>query len=350
MTGRPIANRSARGSTTLRAAGAAILFAGTIRAEPYEAAVQQAQTLFDEARALMKEGRYPEACPKLAESQRLDPGGGTLLNLGICHARAGLTATALSELRAALAQAEAGQRADRVKTAQHQIDELMPKLSWLRVRTASDIATLGVRVELDAVELSQADFGNERPIDPGVHEVKATAPGYIPWSTRVQIASAMDHQIVDIPPLESEPRSVPAAPPPPAVIPKAVVPEQPAAGRAPESTGTPSWIGYTTGGVGLAALGVGAYFGVRAITLKNRSDEHCDDAGRCDSQTAVDDFNNAKQAAVLADVFIVTGIVGVGVATYLLVATPEKTGSDAGVQVSLGASPAGGGVMARGRF
>jgi hypothetical protein len=32
-----------------------------------------------------------------------------------------------------------------------------------RVRAASDIATLGVRVEIDGVEPSHADFGNELP-------------------------------------------------------------------------------------------------------------------------------------------------------------------------------------------
>jgi len=206
MTGRPIASRFARRSKPFSVAGAALFFAGAVRAEPDDTALLRAQALFDEARALMKEGRYPEACPKLAESQRLDPGGGTLLNLGICHARAGLTASAHTELRAALAQAETDNRADRVKTAQHQLDELSPKLSWLRVHAASDITTLGVRVEIDGVELSHADFGNELPIDPGVHEVKATAPGHLPWSTRVQIAPALDHQSVDVPALEPEPR------------------------------------------------------------------------------------------------------------------------------------------------
>jgi outer membrane protein assembly factor BamD (BamD/ComL family) len=38
-----------------------------------------AQALFDSAHALMKTDNYAEACPKLEERQRLDPGSGTVV-------------------------------------------------------------------------------------------------------------------------------------------------------------------------------------------------------------------------------------------------------------------------------
>jgi hypothetical protein len=47
------------------------------------AASPLAQTLFEEGRALMLKGDAATACPKFAESQRLEPAGGTLLNLAV---------------------------------------------------------------------------------------------------------------------------------------------------------------------------------------------------------------------------------------------------------------------------
>src|SRR5688572_25506958 len=86
-----------------------------------------AQSLFDEARIAMKEGNYAEACPKLAKSQKLDPSGGTLLNLAVCHQNEGKTASAWVEFNDALSQAIKDNRADRQALARKGIDELRNK-------------------------------------------------------------------------------------------------------------------------------------------------------------------------------------------------------------------------------
>src|SRR5262245_5300846 len=53
-----------------------------------------AEARFREARALLQENRVSEACAKFAESNRLDPSSGTLLNLANCHKTEGKLATA----------------------------------------------------------------------------------------------------------------------------------------------------------------------------------------------------------------------------------------------------------------
>src|SRR5664279_1214733 len=75
--------------------------------------VATAQALFDEGKRLMNAGNFAEGCPKLVESQRLDPGGGTLFAIAICHEGEGKTATAWADYNVALAEARRDNRKDR---------------------------------------------------------------------------------------------------------------------------------------------------------------------------------------------------------------------------------------------
>src|SRR4051812_8772615 len=77
------------------------------RAEPSSSAF--AEALFREGKHLLSAGKLDEACPKLEESQRLDPKPGTLINLAYCHERQGRAATAWGEY------AEGGPLAARAK-------------------------------------------------------------------------------------------------------------------------------------------------------------------------------------------------------------------------------------------
>jgi hypothetical protein len=307
-----------------------------------KASVQRAQTLFDEARELMKAGKYAEACPKLEESQALDPGGGTLLNLGICRLREGRSATAFAVLTDALSQARVAGRADRVATAEKHLAELTPILSRIVVRVTEEAPPPDLAIEIDGKPLAHGELGVALPFDPGPHTVRASRPGHTSREFELTLGPSADVQTIDVPPLAPE---TAAAPPALTLLPPPVVPEA----RPPDTTerpaaaeSSPNWLGYTLVGAGGAALVAGGIFGARALSLKAKSDEYYDeDSGHCTQQSCVDDWEDGKTAATISNVFIGLGIASAGVGVYVLLSSPTKERAARAASFSLRTSRSG---------
>src|SRR5579862_5648801 len=76
-----------------------------------------AEALFNQARDLMAAKQYADACPKFAESERLDPAPGTLLNLATCYERNGQIASAWVTFKEAATAAHKADQADRARLA-----------------------------------------------------------------------------------------------------------------------------------------------------------------------------------------------------------------------------------------
>ena len=186
--------------------GAVLAVETTARAAPNDE--QVAQSLFETARQLMDRGDYARACPMLAESQRLDPGGGTLLNLAICHEDEGKTATAYFELQTALTQAVKDGRKDREDVARSRISALAPKLARLVIHVPPPIPE-GFAILIDGQPVTPAILDVPTPYDPGRHTVQVSATGYetLRWEGEVAPGFTADATI----PM----RLVKAAPPPP---------------------------------------------------------------------------------------------------------------------------------------
>lgn len=90
---------------TLLAAIAACAWSAPVQAQTSNAAL--AESLFREGKRLSGERKFADACPKFAESYKLDPGLGTLLNLAICHESEGKPATAWAEFSETSSRANA---------------------------------------------------------------------------------------------------------------------------------------------------------------------------------------------------------------------------------------------------
>lgn len=266
-----------------------------------------AQALFEEAVALMAEQRFEEACPKLAESQRLDPGGGTVLNLASCLEHLGQLASAYAMYSDALSAAIRDGRRERESIARERLAALPPLLSRLEVRLADPEGSEGIEVELDGVRLASSAWRIPLPIDPGTHSVVARSPGHVSFSQTIEVVTNGDRVFVEVPVLAPTPR--PREAPPPARAPS----------PAPEASG-PRTVAFVSGAA-LLAVGIGA--GVGALVAKGESDDGCPTRDTCTPEGA-SAMRTASALAWTADVAVGLGVVALGVGLYLSVRSPSS--------------------------
>ncbi|MBS2020132.1 MAG: tetratricopeptide repeat protein [Deltaproteobacteria bacterium] len=172
----------------------------------------EGERLFRLGRAAMLESRFDEACPMLAESQRLEPHVGTLLNLAACDERRGHYGSAWVEYQKALTAARAEGQSDRVQLAEARIAAIEPKVPWLRVSPPASGAE-GLTIGLDGGELARAALGTEMPVDPGPHLVFATRDGKRVFEERIDIREG-EHRTVSV----STPLPEPIGPKPDTVV------------------------------------------------------------------------------------------------------------------------------------
>ncbi|MFW5739524.1 MAG: tetratricopeptide repeat protein, partial [Myxococcota bacterium] len=183
-------------------AGVLITTARPVLAEPSAQDRAMAQSLFEQGRDLMAAQRYDRACPKFAESHRLDPGGGTLLNLARCYELAGRTASAWTTYEEALAMARRDGRADRARHCLKKLAALEPKIAKITIAVPSAARIDGLEVQLGERSLREAAWFTPLALDPGEYEVVAAAPGRRPWSATLVLAPG-DRKTVEIPVLET---------------------------------------------------------------------------------------------------------------------------------------------------
>lgn len=274
--------------------------ASTSAADP----ASKAQVLFDEARVLTEAGDYERACPMFAESQRMDPGGGTLLNLATCHEKQGKLASAWTEFNAALSLALRDGRQDRASLARERIAELSSRVPRLLVVVPEEGDGLKLTVRVDGVEMSRNAWGVALPVDPGQHRVDAFAPGRRRFVTAIALRADGATLTVEIPVLERETRQEPSA-------------------SMPLSTGDrPSTLFY----VGLGAAGVGyatsAVTGVLAWLAHESVTSKCNTTtNACSDPTAIDDASRARTMAWVSTIALVVGVIGTAI---VLIAPSRK--------------------------
>jgi len=312
----------------------------------------EAQALFDDARRLMAEKHYAEACPKLEESQRLDPGVGTLLNLAECQAQMGRTASAWANFLEAAYQAKAVGQTKRENTARARASLLEGRLSRLTILAAD-----GSKVEIkrDGAAVATSLLGTAVPVDPGEHTVSASAPGKSPWKTVINVGAAADQVAVSVPALEDEPTMRFVPPPPPGVQPPAPPgappPEAPprreetSPGAAPDffAGPRPRTLGIALTAVGAGGLGLAALFAGLAKQKSNDSNANgCDPVSNvCRTRASFDLRADARRDGNIATGAVVVGSLVAAGGVGLLITTALR-GNPGGAAPALAVDPRGG--------
>jgi serine/threonine-protein kinase len=264
----------------------------------------------------MSQGRTAEACPKFEESHRLDPSGGTILNLALCHEQQGLLARSWSEFHEAIAFAGRDGRSDREQVAEKYIRGLEPRLSRLTIVVPENVRVDGLRIERDGRELGEVSWSIAMPVDGGEHIVRASAPGKMPFTTTFVVGAESDARTVDVPPLAAAPLTPPVA----------SIASAPAVSLlAP--TSVPATVDHARGGIrrrriawvvgaaGLIQWGAAGYFGLQAFREHAESNSGCPN-DQCTS-SGVDLNIQSGQAADKSTVLALTGLVTLATSVYL---------------------------------
>ena len=167
------------------------LFARSASADPAEA-----QRLFEQGRALAKDGKYAEACELFGKSIAIQKTIGTELNLGECQEHLGHLREAWGMYLAGAGDAAGVGDAKRATFGRERAAALEPKMTVVVVKVAQPrlnnlLITIGGRATQPIAEIRER-------ADPGDIEVIATAPG-LPQIKLAKAGAAGGEIVFEIP-------------------------------------------------------------------------------------------------------------------------------------------------------
>lgn len=294
-----------------------------------------AELLFREGRKAMDAGDFESACPKLEESQRLDPGAGTLVNLAFCYEKLGKIATAWDRWSQALRSMRSND--ERRPVVEKRMQEAEARLPKLVIELEED-APEDTKIVRDRVDIGRPALGLALPVDPGTRIVIVSAPGHESRTFEVEAKEGEVSELVvapgpPLPPGEEAPSPEEAMPPDDVDV-------------APPPEKKSPVLGLVIGGVGVAGLVVGGVTGGLALGKKNDMQSDCERDGegvlRCGSKGLAAADKGNTLAAVSTAGFAV-GAVGIGLGLFLIL----RNGGDEAPVTAIAPSvlPGGGGAV-----
>lgn len=286
-------------------------FAPTARAESVDAATRSsARKLALDGIAELQRGSAERASEKLEKAYQLM----RVPSVGLWSARALVKRGLLVEgseryretLRLSVQPGENAIQTQARKDAQAELEALTPRIPTLIV-AVDGVTGVGVQLTLDGAELPAALLGEERPVNPGEHRVRAEAVGEA--QQEVLTLRETESRRVTLH-FKNQPQAVVSKAEPRAPQP---LPAHPTSSTQPEHA--PRVLPYLALGVGGAALIVGSVSGVLALGQKRTLDRSDDcEQNHClpSMQHDVDRLQTLRTVSTIgfigAGVFIATGV------------------------------------------
>lgn len=279
-----------------------------------------AEALFLQGRTALDAGDFKKACEKFAESQRLDPGAGTLMNLATCEEQRGRLASAWQRWQEALTYLP--QEDERIAFVKSRLKIVEPLVPWLTITVAG--APDHTTVLRDGVQLGPGSLGEALPVDPGDHVILVRAEGYAERRYDVTLDKA-ERERVEVSPGRRLPK------PPPSVT--------------REPTPSAPTLGYVLGGVGIAGLATGIATGLLISDRQQLVDDNC--KGDLCNQTGLDAASEGQTLLIANAAAWVVGIAGLGAGAYLVLSHDSGGPSQS---VGIASVSGGAGLSLRGKF
>lgn len=321
-----------------------LVVAGTARAQSGDSSAL-AEQLFNQGRDLAKANRWSEACPKFEASLRYDPVLGTRLNLATCYERIGKLASAWAHYRDSIDVAKKAGDTKRQDYAKIQAAALEPRLAKLTI-TAPAKAPAGFTVTRDGTPLEAGAFGAALYADAGPHEIVASAPSFKSFTRTVILVDGAADTLV-IPDLEP----AVAAPPPTTVKPPT---DEPVVDTAPATSSKRKYIALGAGAAGVAAIGVGLFFGSKASSGFDDAKALCGEELVCDNAAdlakANDLMSDARSKATISTVLVIGGGAAIAAGAVLYLTAPRAKERAASARITPVPHNGGAGVVLTGRF
>lgn len=291
-----------------------------------------ARALGTEGVRLADTGDCAGAIPKLSAAEKLYHAPTTLERLGECEISVGKLVSGTERLNQVLREPIPATAPPAFVAAQKRAQEALrvaqPRIGRLRIHVDGAPPDT-VSATIDGTPVPSAMFDSARPTDPGLHAITATAPGFKTTSATAVVSDGGDSAVsltlvrdataAAAPAAAAAPGSAPGAPP--ATGPVAGAP--PAGSPSQGSTNVPAIASFVVGGVG---MGVGAIFGLLALSTKSTLDGECKPSKMtCPSSG---DVSALSTNSWVSNVGFGIGIVGAALGTYFILSHHnQKTGS-----------------------